>query len=91
LYVVVVVVVVAASAATVAFAVPVTFAVAIAVDASHYNFLHTLFAMSFVENYTTSIASGTLRLRAFRRVFTAISNLASTAALFFDMLGNSVY
>jgi hypothetical protein len=32
-----------------------------------------------------------LRLRAFRRVFTAISNLASTAALFFDMLGNSVY
>jgi hypothetical protein len=36
-------------------------------------------------------ASGTVRLGAFRRVFTAISNFASSAALFFDVLGNSVY
>ena len=50
-----------------------------------------LFSMSFVENFATSIASCTVRLGAFRRVFTAISNLASSAALFFDMLGNSVY
>jgi hypothetical protein len=42
--------------------------------------------MSFVENFATSIASCTVRLGAFRRVFTAISNLASSAALFFDML-----
>jgi hypothetical protein len=32
-----------------------------------------------------------VRLGAFRRVFTAILNLASSAALFLDMLGNSVY
>jgi hypothetical protein len=32
-----------------------------------------------------------VRFGAFRRVFTAISNLASNAALFFDMLRNSVY
>ena len=50
-----------------------------------------LFSMSFVENFATSIASCTVRLGAFRRVFTAISNLASSAALFFDTLGNSVY
>jgi hypothetical protein len=50
-----------------------------------------LFSMSFVENFATSIASCTVRLGAFRRVFTAISNFASSAALFFDMLGNSVY
>jgi hypothetical protein len=50
-----------------------------------------LFSMSFVENFATSIASCTVRLGAFRRVFTAISNLASSAALFFDLLGNSVY
>ncbi len=50
-----------------------------------------LFSMSFVENFATSIASCTVRLGAFRRVFTAILNLASSAALFFDMLGNSVY
>jgi hypothetical protein len=45
----------------------------------------------FVKNFATSIASDTVRFGAFRRVFTAISNLASSAALFFDMLGNSVY
>ena len=50
-----------------------------------------LFSMSFVENFATSITSCTVRLGAFRRVFTAISNLASSAALFFDMLGKSVY
>ena len=50
-----------------------------------------LFLMSFVENFATSIASCTVRLGAFRRVLTAISNLASSTALFFDMLGNSVY
>jgi hypothetical protein len=50
-----------------------------------------LSAMSFVENFATSIASDTVSFGAFRRVFTAISNLASNAALFFDMLRNSVY
>ncbi len=50
-----------------------------------------LFAMSFVKNFATIIASGTVSMGAFRRVFTAISNLASSAALFFDMLCNSVY
>ena len=29
-------------------------------NVSHYNFLHTLFVMSFFENYATSIASGTV-------------------------------
>jgi hypothetical protein len=32
-----------------------------------------------------------VRLGAFRRVFTAILNLASSAALFFDMWATSVY
>ena len=50
-----------------------------------------LFSTSFVENFGTSVASCTVRLGAFRRVFTAILNLASSAALFFDVLGNSVY
>ena len=50
-----------------------------------------LFSMSFGKNFATSIASGTVRLGAFRRVFTAISNLDSSAALFCDMLSNSVY
>ncbi len=50
-----------------------------------------LFSMSFVKKFATSIASCTVRLGAFRRVFTAISNLASSTALFFNMVGNSVY
>jgi hypothetical protein len=50
-----------------------------------------LFSMSFVDNFATSIASCTVRLGAFRRVFTAILNLASSAALFFDMWATSVY
>ena len=50
-----------------------------------------LFSMSFIKNFATSIASCSVRLGAFRRVFTAISNLASSAALFYDMLGNSLY
>ena len=47
--------------------------------------------MSYIANFATSIASGTVRFGAFRMVFTAILNLASSAALFFDMLGSSVY
>ncbi len=50
-----------------------------------------LFSMSFVEIFATSIASGTVSFGAFKRVFTAISNLASHAALYFDMLHNCVY
>ena len=50
-----------------------------------------LVSMSFVKKIATSIASGTVRFGVFRMVFTVISNLASSAALFFDMLGSSVY
>ncbi len=50
-----------------------------------------LFSMSFVKNFATSIASGTVSFGTFRRVFTAILNLASSVALFFDMLSNCVF
>ncbi len=47
----------------------------------------TLLSLSFTENLATSIASYAVSAGAFRIVFTATLNLASSAALFFDMIG----
>ena len=50
-----------------------------------------LVSMSFVKKIAPSIASGSVRLGAFRMFFTGILNLASSAALFFEIVGSSLY